>query len=109
MNQIALIFSDNIYITVADNREMLPNRCHSAQPQLEKHGITPFQQTFALFPLAISIRPPGTYGDNECVSVQMLSPYTSDTNITRIISITNRVTVILGHIEWNFLTGVLVE
>ena len=29
-NQIALIFSDIIYITVADNREMLPKRCHSA-------------------------------------------------------------------------------
>ena len=30
LNQIALIFSDIIYITVADNREMLPKRCHSA-------------------------------------------------------------------------------
>lgn len=30
---------------------MLPNRCHSAQPHLEKHGITPFQQLLALFPL----------------------------------------------------------
>lgn len=56
MNQIALIFSDNYYITVADNREMLPNRCHSAQPHLEKHGITPFQQAFALFPLNRSRR-----------------------------------------------------
>ena len=51
LNQIALIFSDNIYITVTDKREMLPNRCHSAQPHLEKHGITPFQQLLALFPL----------------------------------------------------------
>lgn len=28
LNQIALIFSDRIFITVADNREMLPKRCH---------------------------------------------------------------------------------
>ena len=28
LNQIALIFSDRIFITAADNREMLPNRCH---------------------------------------------------------------------------------
>jgi hypothetical protein len=51
MNQIAFIFSDRNLITVADNREMLPNRCHSAQPHLEKYGITPFQQAFVLFPL----------------------------------------------------------
>ena len=50
-NQIALIFSDRIFITVADNREMLPNRCHSAYPHLKKYGIKPFQETFALFPL----------------------------------------------------------
>ena len=35
---------------------MLPNRCHSAQPHLEKHGITPFQQLLALFPLNRSRR-----------------------------------------------------
>ena len=57
MNQIALIFSDIIYITVADDRlsfarqEMLPNRCHSANLYHEKYGITPFEQAFVLFPL----------------------------------------------------------
>lgn len=109
MNQIALIFPDKYFYTVADNRELLPNRCHDTR-MIQAFGvIMPYFSDVLLFPLAISTCPSGTYGDNECVSVQMLSPYTSDTNITRIISITNRVTVILGHIEWNFLTGVLVE
>lgn len=70
---------------------------------------TKFLRPLALFQLAISIRSPGTYGDNVCVSVQMLSPCTSDTNITRIISITNRVTVILWCIEVKFLKDVWVE
>ena len=51
MNQIALIFSERIFITVADNREMLPNRCHSACPHIKKHGITPFLRSYLLFPL----------------------------------------------------------
>ena len=56
MNQIALIFSDNNFYTVADDRELLPNRCHSANLYHEKYGITPFQETFALFPLHRSRR-----------------------------------------------------
>ena len=51
MNQIALIFSDNYYITVADNREMLPNRCHSATVNEKTHVFTPFQKGCLLFPL----------------------------------------------------------
>ena len=42
LNQIALIFSDNYFITVADNREMLPNRCHSATVNGKTHVFTPF-------------------------------------------------------------------
>lgn len=34
--------SDRIFITVADNRELLPKRCHSTYLCYEKHGITPF-------------------------------------------------------------------
>ena len=56
MNQIALIFSDNYYITVADNREMLPNRCHSATVNEKTHVFTPFQKGCLLFPLDRSRR-----------------------------------------------------
>ena len=51
MNQTALIFSYRIFITVADNREMLPNRCHSATANGKTHVFTPSPKGRLLFPL----------------------------------------------------------
>ena len=46
LNQIALIFSDRIFITVADDRELLPNRCHD-NSLITVFGVsTPFLRSF---------------------------------------------------------------
>lgn len=56
MNQIALIFSDNIFITVADDRELLPNRCHDNDLITTFGVFTPYFSGCLLFPLNSSRR-----------------------------------------------------
>ena len=51
-NQIALIFSDNYYYTVADDREMLSNRCHDNSLITAFGVFTPYFSGRLLFPLA---------------------------------------------------------
>ena len=51
LNQIALIFLDNNYITVADYREMLPNRCHDNRLITAFGVFTPYFLGRLLFPL----------------------------------------------------------
>ena len=81
MNQIALIFSDRIFITVADNRELLPNRCHFATQIAEDSVVKPFVWGLLLFPLVTSFFTPDTCGDSVCLSVQSIIPHTPDTLI----------------------------
>ena len=51
LNQIALIFSGRIFITVDDNREMLPKRCHDNNLITAFGVFTPYFSGRLLFPL----------------------------------------------------------
>ena len=62
LNQIALIFSDKYCFTVADDREMLPNRCHD-NGLITAFGLfTPCFSGCLLFPLDLLTRKPAYYG-----------------------------------------------